>query len=119
MLTAADLATMRDDIAQLLPDTCDILYAISTGDGQGNETVTWGTATANVACRVDNYRRGDERVIAKALQPFQQATISLPYSTVITPANRIQVGAYVFTVQSVNISQSWKAVTRVDAELIP
>lgn len=119
-LSASELAQMRSDIAELLPDTCNILALTSTSDGAGGQVDTWGTATGGtaVSCRVD-YRSGREQVASSQLTSYQSATISFAFDVTITPLNRIQVGANVFSIQAVNKGQSWLAITRATAELIP
>lgn len=119
-LTNAEIAQMRTDIAQLFPDTCNILSLTWTSDGAGGSSESWGTAAGGTAvpCRVD-YLTGRESINAGALTPYQQAVISLGYAVTVTPANRIQVGANVFSIQAGNAGQSWKAVTRLTCELVP
>ncbi len=119
-LTAAELAQMRNDLAGLLPDTCNILELTSTSDGAGGWTEAWGTASGGSAipCRVD-YRTGKEANSAGALTPFQAAVITFGYAVVCTPANRVQVGSNVFSVQAGNAGMSWKPCTQVEAQLVP
>lgn len=116
-ITASELAQMQTDIETLLPHTCDILSLTYTSDGQGGMVETWGTAYAGISCRVD-YKTGKETVTSGALNPYHSAIISLPHDTTIDTGNRVQSGANVFSVQSVNAGQSDKAVTRVTAEVI-
>jgi head-tail adaptor len=120
MLTTSDLDAMRADIALLLPDTCYVLELTSTQDTNGNITETWGTVTGGSAVpgRVD-YKQGKEAVTGGAITPYQSAVISMLYSQTVTPANRIQVGSNVFSVNAGNAGQSWKAVTRLSVELVP
>ena len=117
-LTAAELAQMRADLSELFPDTCSIMALSQTSDGAGGFTESWGASTSNVPCRVD-YKAGGESVTAEAITPYQQAVISMGYAVVVTPANRIQVGSNVFSVQAGNAGQSWKASTVVSVELVP
>ena len=117
MLSANDLAYMRDSIGELFPDTCTILSLSWSSDGAGGQTETWGTATSNVPCRVD-YQSGKESNKGAALVPYQKAIISMAYDVTITPANRVTVGSNTFSIQAVNNGQSWQGVTRCTAELI-
>jgi len=117
MLSSADLAYMRSAINELFPDTCNILSLSWSSDGEGGQTETWGTLSSS-ACRVD-YGQGREAITGGALMPYQKAVISMPYDVVITPANRIELGGNVFSIQAVNQAQSWHGVTRVTSELVP
>jgi len=116
MLSASDLSYMRSAINELFPDTCSILNLAWSSDGEGGQVETWGTLSSST-CRVD-YNLGRESMTGGALMPYQKAVISMPYGTVVTPANRIQVDSDVFSVQAVNQAQSWQGVTRATVELI-
>jgi len=117
-LTARELAQMREDINDLLESTnttCDILSVAYTSDGEGGMAETWGTATANVACRID-YRSGSEKMTGGAIQSYSKAVLSLPYTTTISTKNRVQIDACIWSVLSVNDKQSWDVVRRAALE---
>lgn len=116
-LTARELAQMQADIEDLLPDTCGILSVAYTADSEGGFAEAWGTATANVKCRID-YRSGRESMTGGAIQPYSKAVISLPYNTAISLTNRVKVGDYVWSIVSINDGQSWQAVKRAELERV-
>jgi len=116
-LTAKELAQMRADIEDLMPDTCDILSVAYTSDGEGGMAETWGTATAGVHCRID-YRSGRETMTGGAIQPYNKAVLSLPYNTPISTTNRVKSGDYTWAVKSLNDGQSWQAVKRAELERV-
>jgi len=116
-LTAKELAQMRADIEDLMPDTCDILSVAYTSDGEGGMTEAWGTALADVACRVD-YRSGSEKMTGGAIQPYNKAVISLPYTTALTTKHRVKLDDFVWAVLSVNEGQSWDVVRRAELERV-
>ena len=116
-LTARELAQMRKDIADLLPDVCDILSVAYTSDGEGGMTEAWGTATANVHCRID-YRSGRETLTGGAIQPYSKAVLSVPYNTTISKTNRVKSGGYTWAILSINDGQSWQAVKRAELERV-
>lgn len=116
-LTARELAQMREDIEDLMPDTCDILSVAYTADGEGGMAETWGTALADVACRVD-YRSGSEKMTGGAIQSYSKAVLSLPYTTALTTKHRIKLDEYVWSVLSVNEGQSWDVVRRAELERV-
>ncbi len=121
MLNSADLAYMRAAIAELLPDTCNILSVTYSPDGMGGNTETWGTVSASVACRLDiqtGQTSKGEVVIADSVRPFQQTILSLPYSTTILTSDRVEHGGFTYNVSRVNTDQSWIAVKRVILERV-
>jgi len=112
MLTNSDLADMRAAVGELLPARCNVLSVTRTSDGQGGQVDTWGTATANVQCRLD-YKRGDESVFGNALRPYSGWVASLPHDTTISETNRLQIGGVVYNVTMVDNNKSWNVVLRV------
>lgn len=116
-LTARELAQMRADIEGLLPDTCTILSATRVSDGEGGTETSWGTALANVPCRVD-YKSGTEYTAGAAVQSYSKAVLSLPYRTAIDTSNRVEIDDFVWAVISVNAGQTWEAVRRAEIERI-
>jgi len=116
-LTARELAQMQADIYDLLPDTCDILSVAYTSDSEGGFAEAWGTATANVHCRI-NYRSGRETMVGGAIQPYSKAVLSVPYNTTISLTNRVKSGDYVWSIVSINDGQSWQAVKRAELERV-
>jgi len=119
MLTAKDLSYMRDVVNGLLPQRCNILEASLASDGQGGQVVTWGTATANVPCRLDpGTRLSDETLQTATLLPYAHAILTLLQGTEITTENRVEIGDYVYTVQSVDAGKAWEITRRAGVMLL-
>jgi hypothetical protein len=118
MLDARDLDEMRDAIEDLLPSTCNLLTQTYTADGAGGGTVTWGTATAGVACRLDA-QGGRDQFVNGAVRPFNSLILSLPYDTTITEAYRVQFQNETFIVTNATpLDVSWSLVKRVKVERV-
>ena len=120
LLTDADLSMMQATIGDLFPDTCNVLSESLTPDGQGGVTSTWGTAAANVACRLDSItnRSSDVMAAAGAIRQVHQYVLSVPYDTVISTGNRVEISTTTYAVVAVNVNVSWKAVARATLEII-
>lgn len=117
MLTDAELASMREGINSLLPDTCGIITYVGTSDGQGGITYS-ASGTTTSSCRLDK-KSGFEKDAAGALIPFSGWMLSLPYNTVINEQNKVTHGGYTYNVLSVNTDASWIAVKRAVLERVP
>ena len=116
MITSDELAQIRADVAGLLPDTGQILGVTLAGDGQGGMTETWGTATANIAYRLDPVR-GREQVAGAALQDYHTFVLTLPHNASLTPAHRFQAeDGTLFSVTSVDTQKSWRVSVRAIVE---
>lgn len=120
MLSNAELTAMREAIEDLFPDTCNILTATETADGYGGVSRVWGTASANVACRLDVVNRSgsDEQVGAASLRSFQETILSVPYNTTITTDSKVEHSGTTYNVTAINSGQSWIAVKRVTLEKV-
>lgn len=114
MLPADELAQLRTDLTDTLPDTCNILSLSRTSDSQGGWSESWSTASTAIACRLD-FIGGGEAVTAGALVPFTRAIVTLPQSATVTAQNRIEHGGNTYTVQAVNVG-SWLGVKRASVE---
>jgi SPP1 family predicted phage head-tail adaptor len=113
ILSAAELADMRAAVEELMPDTCNLLTSTYTPDGAGGGTLTWGTVSAAVACRLD-IESGMEQIAGGAMQPFTRTVLSIPYDTTITNEYRVEHGGYIYNVKATNLDQSWPIVKRVE-----
>ena len=116
-LSNNDLEYMRTSIEGLLPGTCNILSATLASDGAGGMTATWGTVGTAVACRLDAIR-GNENIQGASLAPQFSYMMTMPHDTAVVSTNRVEFGAYLFNVVSVNLGQSWNADLRVALEIL-
>lgn len=115
-ITSQMLSIMRETITgDLLPDQCNIVSITNTPDGEGGVTQGRGTSSAGVACRLDVIQ-GREQLTGGAIQPYISYMLSLPYDAAVVSTNIIEHNSLDYAVKSVNIGQSWKAVTRVELE---
>ena len=112
-----EIESIRAEIERALPDTCDILALTRTSDGAGGWTETWGTAVAHVPCRLDPLR-GAESEGGGGLRSYQGYMLTLPYSTAVTAANRVQVGTVVYAVTGLAGGRSWGASARATIERV-
>lgn len=125
MPSAAELARLRADVeAYALPDTCNVLSLTRTPDGEGGWTNTWGTATANVACRLDlSISRGvgivgAESVRSASLKPFSTWILTAAHGTALDNTNRVEVNGDTFNVVEVDDARSWNAHVRATLERV-
>jgi hypothetical protein len=127
MLSSREMLDMRGALESLMPDTCHILEVTNTSDGQGGLTQAWGTAVANVTCRIDSFlsrglasmRGGGEMVVGGALTDFSRWIVSMPYDTAVEVANRIQMSdGSVYNIVSLDTGKSWDLEKRLTVEKV-
>ena len=115
VLSSSDLAQIRADVLDLLPDTGYILSSSSTPDGAGGYTETWGTA-GTVTYRLDPLRQR-EQVIGGAVTPFHSFILTLPYNTTIEPEYIFKASdGQQYNVIGVDDGKSWQASVRCMVE---
>ncbi len=99
-LTGADLVWMREQLAELLPDTAIILRAEDVSDGAGGRTTVW-TAAGTVAARLDPATQSiSQQMELLALRPalLTSYLLTVPYDADLRAHDRVQVGSTVYTV---------------------
>jgi hypothetical protein len=117
MLPQHELDDLRDElIVQVMPDTCYILSRTLSVDTMGAPVETWGTASYNVACRLD-HTKGNEVISGGAIQPYYAYMLTVPFGTSITSLNRVKHDSITYSVKSVS-SGSYVACLRCELEKI-
>lgn len=93
MLTADELASMREDFDASLPDLADVLRKTEVDDGQGGTTESWTEASESVPCRVSPIPalRAIESERADRIISTTGWYITLPFGTVVYAEDRIRV----------------------------
>lgn len=101
MLTAQEIAAMRQTLTASLPEQAQIQRPGQSADGLGGVTESW-TTVATVACRRSPAQQtAQEQLIAESVRPRVLWRLTLPANTDIRPADRVQLGAVRYTVQGV------------------
>ena len=117
MLDNFELIQMRADLqGATLPDTCNIQSATKVADGMGGFTITWATARAGVACRVDA-QSGHESLVGGQIAPYHRFTLTVPQDTTLTTAHRVTHAGVTYNVISVS-DGSWIACKRAVLEKV-
>jgi head-tail adaptor len=120
-LTAAELAQIRADCAELLPDTCAIQAATRTSDGAGGWSDAWTTITGSsaVPCRLDFQNPGKETVSGASNTPFKTGIVTMAYDVTVTTSHRLVINSISYNVTGVNDSKSWIGCKRCAVERVP
>jgi hypothetical protein len=115
---------MRDTVGLLFPDTCNVLSVSYSSDGQGGNVETWGTVTANQACRLDaatskgGFLGQSDAVSGASIQESTRWILSLPHNTTVTKDNKIECNSLTFNITAVDVGKSWNASVRAILEVI-
>lgn len=121
LLSTSELAALRADILDLLPDTCRIerpTYVNVAGD----VTETWGTATASVECRFDPDRlRREQETVAEREAGVARYIVTLPYDADVQDGDRLYFDGEYYQIFQLHNQHSMNGsvrcrVTRVEGE---
>lgn len=120
LLQSDELTAVRETVALVLPDTCNILSPTRTGDNQGGWTDSWGTAGTAIACRLDGNLGGQrENVSGGGLRAHAAFILTVPYDTTIQSGWRVEHSGNTYAViGSPRKSTSWSAHVRCELELV-
>lgn len=113
MLSTQDLTAMRATLDASFPDLATIQRYTSIPDGMGGQDESWGTLTANVACRLSpsGQTRGGERPVGAAMAAIADWTITLPRNQDVTAKDRMVISGRTFEVKQV-VARSWEISRR-------
>lgn len=114
MLTECQLRSMRRAVATTFDKTALILTVARIANGRGGHSEDWDAATSiSVACNVMKASSPGDQVEGQKQASDQRRTINLPWGTVVTTANRIQIGDTVYEVLGVLDDQTYPVSTEV------
>lgn len=119
MLSAADLAGMREVLTESLPDTCTLIGWTNAPDGAGGTTRT--PANTTVACRVSPLAtagRDFEAVASDRITSSVPWVGTFPAGTVILPSGRFVHNGHTFEVIAPSSGRSLEIDVRVIARLV-
>jgi SPP1 family predicted phage head-tail adaptor len=116
-ISPSQLSFMRNQVAEMLPDSGTILTRTETSDGQGGNTTTWA-GTVSIDCRVDVVN-GREQLQGGGYKSYQKTILTLPYNVTITAGSRFAYLSDQYNVVAVSGSdRSWNVSVRAELEKV-
>lgn len=98
MLSAAELADMRKQQEENLPETVYIQSVTETPNGAGGRSQSW-TTTATTNGRIGDLGKDpQERAIAERLTNVKVYVVTLPVGTAVDEKNQLQINGRQFVV---------------------
>ena len=111
VVTAQELAAMRDIANSFFPDTCTVQTLTTGVDETGSPTQTWANTYTNVACRLDP-ATGSETVRNLALEGESTWWLNIPYDQAIAIENRVVYSSKTYEIRHVVDTQSYSTIRR-------
>jgi head-tail adaptor len=110
MLTAQELADLRGDVLELLPDTCIIQRSSGgTADMYGHVAENW-LAAGTVVCRMDPFWRTitGEAGAREALRNYHRLTVA--YDADLRTGDRVSFSSDIYEIVELHDDHSLRAV---------
>lgn len=123
-LTASELSAIRDDIEDLLPDTCTINRVSYATDSYGEADRTYSERASGVACRLDSV----ESITLTGFEKISQMKnfhigegmwfLTIPHDQIIEITDQVVVDGHsqTFEVKHVDTEKSWEGCIRAVME---
>lgn len=111
LISAAELAAMRDIAGSFFPDTCTISTLTNSVDETGSPTQTFADTYTGVACRLDP-AAGNEIVRNLALEGESTWWLNIPYNQPIDITYRVTHGGDTYDIKYVVDTQSYSTIRR-------
>ena len=106
LIQGNDLAYMRQETRQAMPDLVDIQRKSLVSDKQGGYTEGWANAYQNVTARLAS-KGGSESVEENRREVQVDFTLAVPYDQSILQTDRVVHSSGTYEVQSVDAGKSW------------
>lgn len=118
MFTAKELADLRSDLLDLMPDSCRIERpSYVNPDGYAEEG--WGTAVVSIACRFDpDTTRKDVETVADREAHIARYIVTLPYDADIQDGDRLAFSGKTYEVLQIHDVHSDHASRRLRVSII-
>lgn len=123
-LTAAELASIRSDVNQLMPDTCTIEQVTETQDAIGSPARSFSNRATGVACRLDAFSSitsvGKDFISSMKNYLIQegQYILTLPYDTTVIESDRIVINGSTYEIAHIDEDKSWIVSKRLVLEKV-
>jgi len=113
-MTDAQLASMRESISGMLPDSCTVQQLAISGDGAGGLTESWTTRASGVACRLDPFSQATTQLqeTGQAEGFRQMYRLTLAYNATIEVGDRVFIGTMTYEVRIAHDAHSWRVSKR-------
>ena len=111
MITTNELAQLRANADDWLPDTCTIQTATESVDATGGGSIAWANTYTSVACRLAPLT-GQEAVRNYALEGQSTWRLSVKYDQALTVENRVVFDSDTYEVKYVEDDHSNRTLRR-------
>lgn len=114
-LSAGELAQLRADQADYMPDTCDILRGTAVVNAIGEPALAWGTVAGTVSCRLrPTGLKSDVNAIGGQLQTYHSWNLYIAQAGTLLPGDRVVISGGTYEVVQSWEEESWPTAVKAD-----
>ncbi len=117
LLQTGDMAYMRSQANQALPDVVSILRRTLESDKQGGFTEGWSIVYENIPARISFMSSAEKFAVARE-DVDTRFTVTVAYDQSLEQSDRISHGEDTYEVVSVTSSRSWDTSKRCQARQV-
>lgn len=118
LLSAAEMAVIRETAELAMPDTCTIQTRTETNT-KGSVVVSYASTYTGVKCRVMPVNRStDESVIGLKITDQAEYVLTVPWDQAIAAQDRIVFGTDTYEVIQVHDQHSYRTARRASLRLL-
>lgn len=118
LLNAAELAQLRADIADLLPDTCRVERGTISKNGP-YDVKAWGTAITSTACRFDpDSLRNAADLVADREAGIARYIVTMNYDVDLRDGDRIVYSGGTYEITELHTEHSLNGAVRARVSMI-
>ena len=109
-LSTLELAQLRSDADDYMPDTCDIQTVTRTVDAYGGWTEAWADTYETVSCRLAALTTTrPEGIDGSELGSFTRWLLAVPYNQTVDATMRVVHSSVTYEIEAVDDLQSHRA----------
>jgi len=121
-ITSSELAWMRDQMADMLPDTVVLKEVTRTADGEGGWSESWTPVVGGtVSGRLDEATRSIrdwQALVGEQVQLKSPYLLTLAYDAPIAPGQRVEIGGTTYAVIALWDEASWRVFKRAVVDVL-
>ena len=114
-LSTLELAQLRADQADYMPDVCNILRATEANNAIGEPSKTWSTVAGTVSCRLrPTGLKSDVKAFGDQIQTYHSWNLYIAQAGTLLPGDRVEIKSVTFEVVQSWEEESWPSAVKAD-----
>ena len=117
-LSTGELAQLRRDAENYLPDTCTIQYVTQTADTMGGWSESWTDRGTAIDCRLAPLSLDGERIEGEQITAMSRWVLTLHHDQTVEVDDRVTHDSKTYQVVGIRDRHSNQSATRAELRLV-